>query len=228
MDLAGARVLITGGTGELGSRIAAGLRAAGATTVLAGQQSDRLTAALSHSEGFAVDLSVQGAGQALVKAVTDSGNLDGIVLAHGVVAFGNVADFPAEVSQKLTAVNLTSAIDIITAAVPALRASVATDSQPFVATISGVISENAVAGMAAYGASKAGLRHFVSATQRELRREKIRVLDTRPPHTETGLASRAIFGQAPNFPTGADPDAVARRIISAIREDEIDVPSELF
>lgn len=228
MDLAGTRVLVTGGTGELGSRIAAGLRAVGATTVIAGQQSDRLTAALSHSEGFVVDLSVQGAGHALISAVTASGNLDGIVLAHGVVAFGNVADVPAEVSQKLTTVNLQSAIDIITAAVPALRASVASDRQPFVATISGVISENAVAGMAAYGASKAGLRHFVSAAQREMRREKIRVFDTRPPHTETGLASRAIFGQEPKFPAGADPDAVARRIITAIMEDETDVPSELF
>ncbi|MEK7662631.1 MAG: short-chain dehydrogenase, partial [Actinomycetota bacterium] len=66
------------------------------------------------------------------------------------------------------------------------------------------------------------------ATQRELRREGIRVLDTRPPHTETGLASRAIAGVAPTMPQGLDPDAVAARIVAAIVNDDKDVPAELF
>ena len=68
----------------------------------------------------------------------------------------------------------------------------------------------------------------MSATQRELRREGIRIVDTRPPHTETGLASRAIAGVAPAMPQGLDPDVVAARIVAAIVNDEKDVPAEAF
>lgn len=228
MDLKGKRILVTGGTGELGSRISAGLREAGARTVIVGRQSDRLATALAHSEAFAVDLLAPGSGNALVTAVTSSGSLDGIVFAHGVVAFGPVADVPADVIATLTTLNLTCNLEIIHAAIPALRMAATAGREPFVVTISGVISESAVAGMAAYGASKAGLRHFVAAAQRELRREKIRVFDSRPPHTETGLAGRAIFGQAPSFPLGKAPDEVATRIVRAISSDETDLPSSEF
>lgn len=228
MDLNGYRILVVGGTGVLGNLIAQRLRGAGAWTVVSGRQGDALTQALTHSEGFAVDLSVTGAGSALVDAVSAVGPIDGVVLAHGVVAFGNVADTSAQTTAALTAINLTSVIEIVSAAIPALRESKAAGREPFVATISGVISESAMAGAALYGASKSAVRHFVSAAQRELRREGIRVFDTRPPHTETGLAGRAISGTAPNFPQGADPNVVADRIITAIVSGETDVPSTEF
>lgn len=228
MDIIGNRILVTGGTGVLGSLIASQLRDAGAKTVIVGRPGERLNEALAHSEGFGVDLAVPGAGSALIAAIRAAGPLDGIVLAHGVVAFGNIAEAPQATVAELTAINQTSVIDIVTAAIPALRESKANGHDPFIATISGVISESAMAGAALYGASKSAVRHFVAAGQRELRREGIRIFDTRPPHTETGLASRAIAGTAPNFPAGADPTAVAARIVAAIINDETDVPSTSF
>jgi cyclic-di-GMP-binding biofilm dispersal mediator protein len=228
MDIIGNRILVTGGTGVLGGLIASQLREAGARTVVVGRPGDRLNEALGHSEGFGVDLAVPGAGSALIEAILAAGPLDGIVLAHGVVAFGNITETAPSTVAELTAINQSSVIDIVTAAIPALRESKANGHEPFIATISGVISESAMAGAALYGATKAAVRHFVSAGQRELRREGIRLFDTRPPHTETGLASRAIAGTAPNFPAGADPEAVAARIVSAILTDETDVPSTSF
>ena len=56
----------------------------------------------------------------------------------------------------------------------------------------------------------------------------IRIVDARPGHTETGLATRAIAGTAPAFPTGLDPDAVAQRIVTAIADGEKDLPSTAF
>ncbi len=228
MDIIGTRILVTGGTGVLGGLIASQLRDAGAKTVIVGRPGERLNEALAHSEGFGVDLAVPGAGSALIAAIHAAGPLDGIVLAHGVVAFGNIAETPQATVAELTAINQTSVIDIVTAAIPALRESKANGHDPFIATISGVISESAMAGAALYGASKSAVRHFVAAGQRELRREGIRIFDTRPPHTETGLASRAIAGTAPNFPAGADPTVVAARIVAAIVNDETDVPSTSF
>lgn len=227
-DLAGARILVTGATGALGSRIAGQLAAQGAQLVLTGRDADKLQALGIPAELFTLDLSLPGAAASLIQTVTSAGQLDGIVAAHGVVAFGPVTELDSQTLGTLQALNQTSPIELITSAIPALLASKAAGREPFVLTISGVIADMPTAGMAAYGASKAGLKSFVSATQRELRREGIRVLDTRPPHTETGLASRAIAGVAPTMPQGLDPDAVAARIVAAIVNDDKDVPAELF
>ena len=227
-EIAGKRILVTGATGALGSRIAQQLAAAGAQLVLTGRDADKLQALGLSTELFTLDLSLPGAAGSLIQTVTSTGQLDGIVVAHGVVAFGPVSELSSQTLQSLQALNQTSPIELLTSAIPALTAAKAAGSEPFVLTISGVIADMPTAGMAAYGASKAGLKSFVSATQRELRREGIRVLDTRPPHTETGLASRAIAGVAPSMPPGLNPDAVAARIVAAIVNDEKDVPAELF
>jgi cyclic-di-GMP-binding biofilm dispersal mediator protein len=97
-----------------------------------------------------------------------------------------------------------------------------------IVNISGIVAENNVAGMAAYGASKAAVRAFDEAFAREARRVGVRVLDARPPHTETGLAGRAIEGAAPGMPPGRDPAEIARVIVGAIEAGTRDLPSGAF
>ena len=82
--------------------------------------------------------------------------------------------------------------------------------------------------MAFYGASKSAVRSFDEAFGREARRQGVRVINARPPHTETGLASRALTGTAPRFPHGLDPAIVAKRIVDAIADGETDLPSTAF
>jgi len=53
-------------------------------------------------------------------------------------------------------------------------------------------------------------------------------VDIRPPHTETGLAQRPLSGTAPHLPQGLDPQQVADRIVSALRDGEKDLPSTAF
>ena len=60
------------------------------------------------------------------------------------------------------------------------------------------------------------------------RRKKIRVVDARPPHTETGLADHPIAGSAPRMPTGLTPESVARTICDAIDGDATDLPAGAF
>ena len=97
-----------------------------------------------------------------------------------------------------------------------------------IVNISGVIAEQNMPGMAVYGASKAAVRSFDEALARGARRKKIRVIDARPPHTETGLADRAIAGQPPKMPTGLAPADVARTICDAIDGDVNDLPATAF
>jgi cyclic-di-GMP-binding biofilm dispersal mediator protein len=68
----------------------------------------------------------------------------------------------------------------------------------------------------------------MTAAARELRRRRIDVVDARPPHTETGLATRPIAGIAPKMPQGLTPDTVAARIVAAVVAGERDVPAESF
>jgi short-subunit dehydrogenase len=227
-NVVGKRILVTGATGALGSLIAHELHLRGVRLVLTGRSAEKLQALGISAELFAYDLDHPGAANALVQAVSAGGQLDGVVIAHGVVAFGPVAEVDAATLISLTQLNHIGPIQLIRAAVPALTEAQVAGSEPFVVTISGVIADAPTAGMAAYGAGKAGLKAFILAGQRELRRVGIRLVDARPPHTETGLASRAIAGVAPTMPQGLKPELVARRIVAAILADEKDVPTESF
>jgi NAD(P)-dependent dehydrogenase (short-subunit alcohol dehydrogenase family) len=224
-DLTGAVVLVLGASGGLGSRIAAMLDDEGATVVRAAQRPE----SLSGPDAYLADLRAEQGGASLVAAALQShGRLDGVVVAAGVVAFGPAAEVRDETLSKLVEVNMLGPIRVLRDASAALADSAAAGRDPFVVTISGVVSESPTAGMAAYSASKAGLAAFVSAASREYRRQGVRVLDARPGHTDTGLATRAVAGTAPTFGSALDPDDVAARIVRAIVDGEKDLPSTAF
>jgi cyclic-di-GMP-binding biofilm dispersal mediator protein len=98
----------------------------------------------------------------------------------------------------------------------------------FFVNLSGVVATQPFAGMAAYSASKAAAWAAMTAAARELRRRRIDVIDARPPHTETGLATRPLAGVAPKMPEGLAPDVVVTRIVAAIAAGERDLPTEAF
>ncbi len=215
-NLEGAVVLVVGATGGLGSRIAAQLENHGA-----------VVARSSKSGGH--DLRTPS----VVRDVLDAtlaryGRLDGLVVASGVVAFGPVSDLDPATVDELFAVNTTSTIHLITQSEPYLAASARDGREPFVITLSGVVAETPVAGVAAYSASKAALSAFVVAAAREYRRAGIRIVDARPGHTGTALSEHPIAGSAPRFAAALDPELVAARIITAIVDGEKDLPSTAF
>ena len=154
--------------------------------------------------------------------------LDGLVVAAGVVAFGPADGVADNTLTELFEVNTLGPVRLIREVTPLLAASATAAHAPFVVTISGIVAESPTAGLAAYSASKAALAAFGSAASRELRRAGIRLLDARPGHTETALATHPIAGTAPAFPPGMEPTAVAHRIVAAIVDDEKDLPSGAF
>lgn len=223
--LTDAVVLVLGASGGLGSRIAAMLDDEGAIVVRAARRPE----SLSGPDAYLADLRTeQGAASLVAAALQAHGRLDGVVVAAGVVAFGPAAEVSDATLAELLEANLLGPIRVLRDAADALASSAAAGREPFVVTISGVVSESPTAGMAAYSASKAGLAAFVSATAREYRRQGIRVLDARPGHTDTGLATRAVAGSAPAFGTALDPDDVAARIVRAVVDGEKDLPSSAF
>ncbi len=222
-SMQGRSVLVAGATGGIGSAVARAFAARGATLTLVARDPVRLDALDVAGHRVAVDLRTPDACRAVVaEAVAHGGGLDVVVNAVGVVAFGAVADLTVDTMEELFLTNTFLPILLAQATLEVVREG------GVVVNVSGVIAEGNLPGMAAYGASKAAVRSFDEAFAREARRRRIRVIDARPPHTETGLVHRAIEGTAPRMPVGLDPAAVARRIVDAVEGDDTDLPSEAF
>ena len=221
MLLAGQSVLLAGASGGLGTALAAEFERRGATVTSVARNLERLAALRGHS--VALDLRTPDACQLAVAAAVDhGGKLDVVVNAVGVVAFGTVADLSSDAMEELFLTNTFIPIMLATAALPHVQEGGA------IVNISGVIAEQNLPGMAAYGASKAAVKSFDEALAREARRSKIRVIDARPPHTETGLADRPIEGTSPKMPEGLTPAHVASVICDALESGAKDLPSSAF
>lgn len=228
-DLNGRSVLVFGATGGLGAPITVALAAQGARLTLVGRDTDRLQALGVPGAVVAGDLrdlsTVHGAVEA---AISEYGCIDGVIIVSGVVAFGSVDELTDDVLLDLFLINTVAPIRIVQSALPHLSVSASAGHDPFIVNISAVVAEHPTAGMAAYSASKAAVTAFDAAAGRELRRAGIRLVDVRPPHTETGLADRPLAGTSPRLPQGLQPQAVAQRIVDAVLSGEKELPSSAF
>jgi cyclic-di-GMP-binding biofilm dispersal mediator protein len=216
-DFAQKVAVIAGGTGGLGTVLRSELEARGCVVVTISRAWEFLR------EHITADLrSPEAATAAIADVVARHGSVDIVINAMGVVAFGPINTTSVDTVEELFLTNTFGHIFLMQAALQHM-----TQGSVLVG-ISGVIAEQNLPGMSVYGASKAATRSFNEALGREARRSGIRVIDARPPHTETGLASRAIAGTPPKFPAGLDPVQVARRIVQAIADGETDLSSGAF
>ena len=216
-DLSGKVALVAGGTGGIGRLVAEELRRQGATVVTVSRSS------VDSPSHVMADLRLPDNAEHVVDQIfKQHGHLDVVVNAVGVVAFGDVNATSTDTVEELFLTNTFTHIFLCTAALPKMSKG------GVIVGISGVIAEQNLPGMATYGASKAAVKSFNEGFGREARRLGVRVIDARPPHTETGLAARAVAGTAPRFPQGLEPLKVARRIVDAIVNGETDLPSGSF
>jgi NAD(P)-dependent dehydrogenase (short-subunit alcohol dehydrogenase family) len=229
-DFSGKRVLVVGATGAFGREFCDRLMQLGALvlgTASSAESSARLRPDLE--QRLLLNLESLDSINELTSYLTASGlALDGIILASGLVAFGSLTETPPAVSSRLMQVNALGQMHLVQALVPTLKISSEQSRNPFVLSISGVISEQPMAGLAAYSASKTALHGFSIAAGREFGKIGIGWLDARPGHTESGLAGRAILGSAPNFGAGKSVEVVVNRMVQAILDGEKDLPSSSF
>jgi NAD(P)-dependent dehydrogenase (short-subunit alcohol dehydrogenase family) len=226
IDLEQTRVLLLGGSGVLGGEIGRQLHERGARLVLAGRDPQRLAGHSTSLGGAPVvqfDLRIPTDAERVVReTVTHLGGLDGLVNAAGVVSFGTLTETSDDALDALIATNLSGPLRVIRASLPHL------EEGGFVVNLTGVVAREPMAGLAAYSATKAGLSAATTALGRELRRKRINVIDARPPHTETGLATRPLEGNAPRMPAGLDPGEVARIIVERLARGSRQIPTEDF
>ncbi len=225
IELDGSRVLVLGGTGVLGGLIAAELVSRGARVMVSGRSPTGLAARHREFDGAVervpFDFRYDEPADLIDTTITALGGLDGVVNAAGVVAFDTLEATSDRTLLEVIDVDLIAPLRLV-------REAVSRMDTGFLVNITGVVAEQPVAGMTAYVAAKTGLSAATRALGRELRRRGILVIDARPPHTETGLASRAISGEPPRFPGGLEPRVVAERIVAGIMAGEREIPAAAF
>jgi cyclic-di-GMP-binding biofilm dispersal mediator protein len=215
-----ARALVVGGTGGLGQAITARLSADGAQVVTVSRDAAEVPGAVGHIVG---DVTVAADRDRMIdESAAILGGLDVVILASGVVGFAPAATQRSDDLAALIDADLTGPLALLG------LASAAVDDGGAIVVITGAIVDGPIPGTSAYAAAKAGLSSAAKVVAREVRPRGITVIDARPPHTETGLASRAVFGEAPAFRTGAAPAAVADRIVAAVLASERELPPSSF
>ncbi len=215
MEMTGARAVVLGATGGFGAEIARSLAASGASLAVHGRDGARLQALASELGAHPLqgDLTEHGVvDRVLDEGAAQLGGLDVVVMSAGAVAFGPVADLDEAVLRQLVDLDLVAPILVSRAATRHLAAG------GVIAQVSAVVADQPMAGLAAYSAAKAGLTAFDTAFRREMRRAGIRVVDARPPHMETGLATRPLAGDPPGLAQGRDPREVADELVAVIAE----------
>lgn len=205
------KILVVGSSGVLGDMVSRELEKRGASV---------LRASRSMSDGgMHVDLTKS---ETIKELLENTGELDGVINAAGVVSFGKILETPEHIVRDLYETNAHGVYVLLSEAVPRIKQG------GFFCNITGVAAEMEIIGMSAYCSSKAAAMRIMSIARRELRPLKIRVVDARPGHTETGFASRSLFGEAPKMPKGLEPESVASLLVDGVLGDVSDLAPEYF
>lgn len=221
--------MIVGASGVLGAELARQLHSRGAEVLGTASSNDSATRIpATASVRLLLDYQAPESIKTLTDYLNASAELDGIINAAGIVAFGPASELSDSVISRLMAVNAAGPMQLLAALHGNLLKSASRGSEPVVVNLTGVVAEAPLPNLAAYSASKTAIHGFLQGVTREWRRDGIRVLSARPGHTETGLATRAISGTAPAFPQGMTAEAVSSRILLAIEQDEKDLASADF
>lgn len=155
MRLDGKVAVISGGGTGIGAATAELFAAEGATVVVTGRREEPLRAVSDATGGSAIAGDIADpdhAARVVATTVETHGKLDVVVANAGVGLGGSAADVTDEAWRTTLDVNLTGAMRLVRAAMPALVAS--EGSIVLVSSISGFVASSS---SAAYVASKAGL-----------------------------------------------------------------------
>ncbi|MEU4288868.1 SDR family oxidoreductase [Kribbella sp. NPDC026596] len=179
--------LVTGAASGIGGAIATRLAADGASVALLSRRRDRLekvAAQISESGGTAlvVPADVTDADSVALAAAhvhKHFGDLDLLVNNAGLMKVVPFGDAPAADWRRTVDVNLSGVLNVTHAFLPALKRSAATRTTDLI-NVSSIAADRYLPGMAAYGASKAGVSHLTRALRTELAGEGIRVTNLEP------------------------------------------------
>ncbi len=215
MKIEGARILVPGATGAIGSGLAERLHRRGAHIAIAGRDGEalaRLAGVLGEVPARRFDAyDLNACADTVLWAHEALNGLDAVVVCVGVAGFGPAETVGDVVAEHLVTVNALAPMAFLRAALPLVPRGGA------VAAVTGIVVDAAPAGMADYTASKAALAFWLSSVRREQRRKGVDVLDLRLDHVESGFAQRAVVGSPPALPRGQTVQQAVDKVMEALQ-----------
>lgn len=216
-------ILLTGGSGGLGSLICAQLMAEGARVIVL----DRTAPALC--SGFLQHDISTAAGVEAAAAAIASRSWDIVVNLAGIQHFGPFERQSAEHLLASYMVNLVAPVRLTQAVLPGMKAR----GSGQIVNVGSIFGSINFAHFVTYSSAKAGLRGFSQALRRELSGSGLAVTYVAPRAVRTALNTPAVMEFAKVTQMNMDPpEEIARRIVKAIRGRKKDVyfgfPESLF
>ncbi len=227
MRVAGAHVLLTGATGDIGRRLAVRLAQAGADVTVVARSREALDDVAREVGGRAVtcDLTEQQALRALVARVEGGHRpVDVLVNNAAIEVAAHLADLDADDLDAVVRLNLLAPAELCRQVLPGMLAR----RHGHLVNISSLAGVATFPGLAAYGATKAGLTHLTSGLRADLRGGPVGTLAVELGPVSSEMMGR-ISGHRPaaaafdrmlraRLLTMLEPDTVARRVVAAVED----------
>ncbi len=189
--LAGARALVSGGSGGIGGAIALALAAEGARPVLAGRDAARLAAAAerireiapsTEVETRALDLTDDSAVDEMARQLVAAGGVEVLVHSAGTFHAGRIDATPVEELDRQYRVNTRAPYVLTRALLPSLA-----ERRGQIVFVSSSIVQGARATVGPYAASKLALTALADSLRWEVNRQGVRVLSVYPGRTASAM-----------------------------------------
>lgn len=215
MKLQGKTVVVTGGSGGIGSEIVRRVTSAGGRCIVL----DRVKNDALPAEFIAGDLSSMESALAAGQAIA-AVNPDILINLAGIQYFGIFEAQAPEALARMYAVNLVAPVLLAQAVLPGMKQR----KSGQIVNIGSVFGSIGFAHFVTYSSAKAGLKGFSESLRRELAGSGIGVTHISPRAVKTALNDARILKLAERTRMNMDaPEKVAARIIQAIENDAKDV-----
>jgi len=217
MEIAGARIWITGASSGIGAALARELADRGARVAISARGADAL-AEVAGDRMVVVPLDVTdraatvAAGQAVREAL---GGLDVAVLNAGTWSQFHVEPWNSSLFADHLQVNLMGAVHTLEAVVPQMLA----DGRGRIVGMASVAGYRGLPGSEAYGAGKAALLNLLEALRGSLRPRGVVVQTLSPGFVRTAMTDRNRFP----MPFMIEPAAAAATIADGIARDKAEI-----
>ena len=197
-DLAGRRLVVTGAARGIGERVARLAATRGARLALIGLEPERLRALAGELGPAAVWREADVRDGAALKAAIDScaqamAGLDLVVANAGVAAYGTVRQIDETSFERVLDINLNGVFRTLKYATPHLERS-----RGHVTVVASALSFMPLAGMAAYGAGKAGAELLALTYRQEVAHLGVTVGVVHPSWIDTDIV-RGADADLPSF-----------------------------
>lgn len=223
LGLDGARALVGGGSSGLGGAIATTLAGEGARVALAARASERLEAMVGRLAGAVpidVDLATDdGPASAVERAVAALGGLDLLLVNSGGPPPGTFDTLEEADWERAIDGTLRSALRLIRAALPALRAS----ERPSILLILSSSAREPIPGLTTSNVLRPGLAGLIKSLTSEI--APIRINGIAPGRVATDRIAQIDAATAAR--TGARPDRIREEVIGRIPLGRYGDPAEV-